>query len=211
MRLNETTRGYFTQLAELSTGEEAQRYRDVLDPQRVAAVDRYFHANEPSKAALLHATVSPTIINGGYRLNVIPSEAKAQLDLRVLPDDDPQAVLDAVRSAIDDPAVEVAYAPRDVRPGGTSRLDTEAFRALETATLRHYDAPTLPSMSTGATDMAYLRARGIQCYGISPAVDAEDGPKGFGAHSDQERILESELYRFVRFTWDVVIELAARR
>jgi hypothetical protein len=66
-------------------------------------------------------------------------------------------------------------------------------------------------MSTGATDMAYLRARGIQCYGIGPALDIEDGPKGFGAHSDQERILESEFFRFVRFNYDVVVEIAAAR
>ena len=72
-------------------------------------------------------------------------------------------------------------------------------------------APTLPVMSTGATDMAYLRAKGIQCYGIGPAIDEEDGPKGFGAHSDQERILESELHRFVRYKWDVVMDLAAAK
>ena len=46
-------------------------------------------------------------------------------------------------------------------------------------------------MSTFATDMAQLRAKGMQCYGIGPAVDLEDGPKGFGMHSDQERLLES--------------------
>jgi hypothetical protein len=63
-------------------------------------------------------------------------------------------------------------------------------------------------MSPGATDMAYLRAKGMQCYGIGPAIDWEDGPKGFGAHSDQERILESELHRFVRFNFDVVRKLA---
>jgi len=211
IRLNETTRAYFTRLAEISTGAEAQRYRDVLDPQKAAAIDRYFHANDPAKAALLHATASPTIIDGGYRLNVIPSEAKAQIDLRVLPDDAPQAVLEGLRRAVNDPAVDAAYAPRDVRPGGTSRLDTEVFTTLEAAVRRHYNAPTLPIMSTGATDMAYLRAKGVQCYGIGPAVDAEDAPKGFGSHSDQERILESELYRFVRFTWDVVTELVARR
>ena len=66
-------------------------------------------------------------------------------------------------------------------------------------------------MSTGATDMAYLRAKGMQCYGIGPATDIEDGPKGFGAHSDQERILESELHRFVRFYHDVVLQLAASK
>ena len=83
------------------------------------------------------------------------------------------------------------------------------FRALERVAKQMYPGVTvLPSMSTGATDMAYLRAKGIQCYGVGPALDVEDGPKGFGAHSDQERLLESELHRFVRFNWDVVTELA---
>jgi hypothetical protein len=59
--------------------------------------------------------------------------------------------------------------------------------------------------------MAYLRARDIQCYGVGPATDIEDGPKGFGAHSDQERILETELHRFVRFHYDVVVDLASKK
>ena len=84
----------------------------------------------------------------------------------------------------------------------------EGFKAVEATIRKDYDTVTLPTMSTGATDMAYLRAKGMQCYGIGPAIDIEDGPKGFGAHSDQERILESELYRFVRFHYDVVAELA---
>ena len=211
IRMNETTRAYFTRLAAQSTGADAQRYRDVLDPQKVSAIDRYFHANDPAKAALLHATASPNIVDGGYRINVIPSEATATLDLRILPDDDPTAVLESIRQAIGDPAIDVAFGPRDIRPGGTTSLGTEAFTAIEGAIRRQYNAATLPIMSTGATDMAYLRAKGVQCYGIGPAIDAEDAPKGFGSHSDQERILESELYRFVRFNWDVVTQLAARR
>jgi acetylornithine deacetylase/succinyl-diaminopimelate desuccinylase-like protein len=63
-------------------------------------------------------------------------------------------------------------------------------------------------MSTGATDMAFLRAKGMRCFGIGPATDQEDGPLGYGAHSDQERILEAELYRFVRFYFDLVRTLA---
>ena len=66
-------------------------------------------------------------------------------------------------------------------------------------------------MSTGATDMAFLRAKGVQCYGIG-ADDGRGGrPKGFGAHSDQERLLEDELYKFVRFNWEVVTALAASK
>jgi len=211
IRLNDTTRAYFSRLAQMSSGVEAERYRDVLDPQKVATVDRYFHASDPAKAAVLHATASPTIVDGGYRLNVIPSEAKAELDVRVLPDDNPDAVLESIRKAVNDPSIDVAFAPRDVRPGGATGLETDAFKAIEAAVRRQYATATLPIMSTGATDMAYLRAKGVQCYGIGPAIDAEDAPKGFGSHSDQERIVESELHRFVRFAWDIVTELAARR
>jgi hypothetical protein len=56
--------------------------------------------------------------------------------------------------------------------------------------------------------MAFLRAKGIRCYGVGPALDQEDAALGFGAHSDQERIVEQELYRFVRFHYDAVVALA---
>ena len=58
---------------------------------------------------------------------------------------------------------------------------------IEAVNRKIYGAVTLPQMSTGATDMAFVRAKGVQCYGIGPMIDKEDAPKGFGAHSDQER------------------------
>jgi len=214
VRLNDTTRTYFDRLAGLSTPESAARYRAVLTPgtaQADAAVD-YFAAHEPPRASILRSSVSPTIIQGGYRVNVIPSEAKATLDVRLLSDEDPAAFLAMVRRVINDPQVKAEYGVRDARPiTPSARLDSEAFRVLESVTARDYDATVLPTMSTGATDMAYLREKGMQCYGIGPATDAEDGPRGYGAHSDQERILESELHRFVRFNWNVVTELARSR
>ena len=211
IRLNETTATYFQRLAEISPPEAAARYRDVLVSGRVVEVDRYFRKAEPRHFALLHTTATPTIADSGYRINVIPSEARASVDVRTLPDDDPAEILDLVRKAIGDPAVRVEWGPRNVRPVGVSRLDSDAFKAIEAAAARQYGTVTIPMMGTGGTDMAYLRARGVQCYGIGPAVDVEDGPKGFGAHSDQERILESELYRFVRFNWDIVTSLAAAK
>jgi len=48
----------------------------------------------------------------------------------------------------------------------------------------------------------------VGLFGIGAAIDMEDGPKGFGMHSDQERLLETELYRFVRFNYEVVVDLA---
>jgi acetylornithine deacetylase/succinyl-diaminopimelate desuccinylase-like protein len=210
VRLNETNRVYFSRLAQLTTGPAAQRYRDLLDPKRAPAAAEWLRRNDPAKAARLYPTASSTMLNGGYRVNVIPAEVKATVDVRLLPDDDLDDVLGSIRRAVNNPAVSVEWAPRATRPAGESRVDTEAFRAIEAAAKTVYGTPTLPTMSTGATDMAFIRAKGVQCYGIGPAVDEEDAPKGFGSHSDQERILESELYRFVRYTYEIVRSLAIR-
>jgi acetylornithine deacetylase/succinyl-diaminopimelate desuccinylase-like protein len=209
IRLNETTAAYFERLATISPSADAARYLDVLDPARAADADAYFLANEPRHASMLRSSLSPNIFTAGYRINVIPSDAKASVDFRALPDEDIPAFVEAIRRVVDDPAVEVSLGARNTRPRGQSSLNTVAFTALEAATDKHYGVITLPTMSTGATDMAYLRSKGVQCYGIGPAIDTEDAALGFGAHSDQERILISELHRFVRFNWDVVVELAA--
>jgi acetylornithine deacetylase/succinyl-diaminopimelate desuccinylase-like protein len=211
IRLNETTGMYFKRLADISPRDAAARYRDILslDPDVAARADRYFQEHEPLHASMLRTSAAPTIIDAGYRVNVIPSEAKATLDVRLLPGDDPEKVLDQVRQVVNDPSIDVSFARRDLRPPTPdARLDTEVFATLERSIREHYKTVTLPMMSTGATDMAFLRAKGMQCYGVGPAIDIEDAGKGFGSHSDQERILESELHRFVRFYWDVVREVA---
>jgi len=211
MRLNETTAAYFKRLASVSSPEEAKRYLALLspDPKVSGPADAYMRKNEPRHWSMLRTSLSPTMITGGYRTNVIPSEGTATIDTRLAPDEDPAKFLELVKQAVDDPQVDVSYGARDTRPSTpVAKLDSDAFKVLEANVTRHYKAITLPTMSTGATDMAFLRRKGMQCYGIGPATDSEDGPKGFGAHSDQERILESELYRFVRFNWDAVVDLA---
>ncbi len=214
VRLNETLRAYFTRLAEISSADRAARYGSLLstDPVAVEAAVDWLYRNEPRHAAMVRATLTPTIIDAGYRTNVIPSEATATIDVRLHPQEDPDRFLQMVREVVGDSAVEVRYGARDVRPGASNgRISSDAFQAIQRAVTHHFGAITLPTMSTGATDMAYLRARGIECYGIGPATDMEDGPLGFGAHSDQERILESELFRFVHFHWDIVIDLAGTK
>jgi acetylornithine deacetylase/succinyl-diaminopimelate desuccinylase-like protein len=211
IRLNETTAAYFERLASISPADAAERYLAVLDPGRASEADDYFLANEPRHASMLRSSLSPNIFEAGYRINVIPSEARASVDFRALPDEDIPGFLNQVRTLIDDEVVDVSLGERNTRPPGQASLSTEAFAAIEAGVNKHYGVITLPTMSTGATDMAYLRNRGIQCYGIGPAIDREDAALGFGAHSDQERILISELNRFVKFNWDVVIDLAAKQ
>ena len=214
IRLNETTAAYFKRLADISPPDVARHYRDVLssDPAVQKAADDWLFEHEPRHSSMLRTSASPNIITGGYRFNVIPSAATATVDVRLLPDEDQPAFLEMVKKIVGDPAVEVRYPQAAIRPGGREvRLDSEAFTAIEAAVTRVYDTVTIPAMGTGATDMAQLRAKGVQCFGIGPATDTEDGPRGFGAHSDQERLLETELHRFVRFNWEVVTSLAKAR
>ena len=211
IRLTETTREYLSRLATRAQPQDAARYRAALNPESKAAQDAvdYFAEHEPSTASLLRSSLSPTLLSGGLQTNVIPSEAKATLDVRLLPVEDPAAFLELMRKVVNDPLVTVRYTGQNARPAGApARLDTEAFHAIESAVMRNYDTMTIPAMSTAASDMAFLRARRIQCYGIGPATDVEDVAKGFALHGDQERLVESELHRFVRFNWDVVFDLA---
>src|SRR5262249_36782142 len=155
IRFNETTGTYFRRLASISPPEVAKYYRDVLstDPNVRAAADDWLFENEPRHSSMLRTSVSPNIFTGGYRSNVIPSEAKATLDVRMLPDEDPAKFLEQVRRVVNDPAVEVRFGNQLTRPAGPeTRLDNEAFKALEAAGTKVYNVTTLPTMDTGATD-----------------------------------------------------------
>lgn len=210
MRLNDTTRAYFERLATISSPEEAARYNNLVHPDKSQAIQEYFAENEPGHYSMLRTSISPTIIKAGYRVNVIPSEAEATLDIRGLPDENMRNFTEELKKIINDPQVEVVRELRDTRPGAApSSLTSPAFAALEAAQKKYYPGViTLPQMSTGATDMAYLRGKGMQCYGVGPMTDVEDGPKGYGAHSDQERILVESLQTFVKFHYDAVIRIA---
>ena len=209
VRLNETTRAYFAALAKVSEPGEAARFQKLLQ-QDTDEVQEYLALNKPRLYSTLRTSISPNIIKGGYLRNVIPSEAEATLDIRALPDEDFPAFLTQLRTIINDPAIEIVEVnANNTRPGSPpSRLDTEAFQIIEAAHRRIYNVVTLPIMMTGGTDMAQVRARGVHCYGIGPMIDLEDGPKGFGAHSDQERILEEGLHKFFRLQFEVVVQLA---
>jgi acetylornithine deacetylase/succinyl-diaminopimelate desuccinylase-like protein len=211
MRLNDTTRTYFEKLSTVTGPQEAARYQGLLDPQKAPAIREYLAENEPFTYSMLHTSISPNIFQAGYQVNVIPSEATATLDIRALPGEDMDAFYELMRKVIDDPAIEIIPNPANSRPPAQpSRIDSEAFHAIEAAYRKIYNVPTLPFMQTSASDMAFLRAKGVQCYGVGPMVDEDDIAKGFGAHSDQERLLEESLYKHVQFFWEAVTSIASK-
>jgi acetylornithine deacetylase/succinyl-diaminopimelate desuccinylase-like protein len=206
MRLNDTTREYFQRLAAISPPEQARLYRNLDDP----AVQEILRLKEPAVNAALRTTLTPTIIKGGFRLNVIPGDALAQIDVRALPDEDVDALASELRRIIDDPQVEVVPPASAGRPATPpSRMDTELFQALERAQQRLFpDAITLPQMTIGATDSAQLRAKGVQAYGINTLVSDADGAR---MHGHDERISIAGVGRFLEYLWAVVTDVAGAK
>ncbi len=210
LRFNATTRTYFDRLATISDADEAARYRALFDPAAQLQIERYLAEHEPQHYSLLRTSVVPTMMSAGFRRNVIPSEAEATFDIRALPDEDAAAFYAEISRVVDNPDVEVIPEPV-YRPASLpSRIDNEMFATIEQVTERLYPgAVTLPTMLTGATDMAQVRAKGTQCYGLGPVREESDIASGGGAHGDDERIQTTSLPGLVQFLWYAVTEIAA--
>jgi acetylornithine deacetylase/succinyl-diaminopimelate desuccinylase-like protein len=199
VRLNEVTRAHFSRLAAISPPDEAFLYTHLEDP----AVGDKIRARNPSLDALLRATITPTIVQGGFRDNTIPAAAEAMLMVRPLPDEDVPALMQRMREVIGDPAVELipAWGRRPAAP--LSGLNTEMFLVLERVQKRLFpQAITLPAMATGSSDSAQLRAKGVHAYGIGTFG-------GSGAHGNDERLSVRGLGALVEFLYHAVVEVAA--
>ena len=204
MRLNETTRAYLERLATISPPDVAFWYRNLENPRFSEMIQAQLREADIATNSMLRTSISPNIITGGFRRNVIPAEAEAELDVRALPDEDLDQFLTTLRDLIDDPAVEVT-APTSMRPAAPpSRLDSEMFHALEQIQQEMFpDAVTVPTMLVAATDSAQLRANGIQAYGVGMIRDDLSG-----VHGNDERISIEGLGLFVEYLYRVVVEVA---
>jgi acetylornithine deacetylase/succinyl-diaminopimelate desuccinylase-like protein len=210
MRLNDITREFFRRVAEISPPEEADLYRNINNVARRDEIQQKLRTVKPSYSSMLRTSISPTIIRGGFRNNVIPTEAEAVLDIRILPDEDIPSVMEQMRQVINDPAVEIVPPQPGGRPiAPPSRLDTEMFRALERSQQRVFPGvPTIPMMLTGATDSAQLRAKGVQAYGIGPVRSDDDARR---VHGNDERLSIDGLGKFLEYMWWAVTEVAAAK
>ena len=210
VRLNNTTRAYFDRLASISEGDNAWRYANIENPEKIDEIQQDFAVNDPYHYSILRTSVVPTVLDGGFRKNVIPGEASAILDIRMLPDEDMDGFYAELAALIDDPRIEIV--PEEIyRPAAPpSSIDNEMFRAIEEVSKQLFpDATVLPIMQTGATDMAQIRAKGVQAYGFGPAESIEDMQSERGAHGNDERISEQALLNYVQFLWYTVLEVAA--
>jgi len=203
MRLNETTREYFSRLAKISSPEDAYLYTHLEEP----ATQQKLAANKISQNSMLRTSIVPTIIKGGFRENVIPADAEATLDVRALPDENIDDLMATLRKVINDPEIEIVRSKSGGRPAGApSSIHNDMFEALERAQVKVFPgAFTLPMMGTGASDSAQLRAKGVQAYGVGPPTSDDDRLR---VHGNDERVRIEGVGKFVEYLYRAVVDVA---
>jgi acetylornithine deacetylase/succinyl-diaminopimelate desuccinylase-like protein len=184
VRLVGPVKDYFAALAAL----EPEPLRERLTHLESSLDDPTFlaeFAKNPRQNALLHHTITPTVLSAGTKTNVIPGEARAQVDCRLLPGETPDAFLALLRGVIADEAVSIE--PLLSFPASSSDRDSALMGALHTlATTRLDGAPVVPSVIPGFTDSHFFRGKGIASYGFVPFVLDEAEAKT--VHGANERI-----------------------
>jgi acetylornithine deacetylase/succinyl-diaminopimelate desuccinylase-like protein len=208
LRFNETTRTFFQRLATVSSPGEGWLYTHLDDPVVGAQAQEIIRRTNFLYNSMLRTSISPTVLKGGFRTNVIPGDGLATLDIRALPDEDMSAFVEEMRKVIDDPVIEIVRPEGRERPANPpSPINSAMFLALERAQQKVFPGSvTLPQMDAYATDSAQLRAKGVHAYGLTPVTTEADSAR---MHGNDERIQVAALRQFLEFVWSAVTEVAA--
>jgi acetylornithine deacetylase/succinyl-diaminopimelate desuccinylase-like protein len=200
-RLTSITRQVFRRVGREVSGMQGFAMRRLNNPVVWLFADGLLQ-QEPWSMAMTRDTVTLTMLDAGYKPNVIPERAEAVLDCRLLPDTAPAAFLAELRKTIDDPEVrmEVLQEP-DSAPA--SATDTPLFRAMAAATERVYPGVVVTeSMMLGGTDARFFRRRGVPAYGFFPVLLSKEYTAS--VHGVDERIPVEALGTAVRVIYETL-------
>ncbi len=163
-----------------------------------------FRATRP----LLHDTIALTMMEAGYKINIIPEKAQMSFDCRLLPDTDANAFVSNVQQIVNDPEISFEVEWPDAPPV-MAPVENPLFQAIEQACLANLPTSlAVPSICVGGTDARFFREKGIPSYGLVPGMfDAED-MKGY--HGIDERITTENLLLGIKIVFDLTLRAAAR-
>jgi acetylornithine deacetylase/succinyl-diaminopimelate desuccinylase-like protein len=211
VKLNSTTRRYLQEIALLAEYRWLAPLVPRLDSSTSAgAVANQIRRRDPEINALLRTTVSPTMLSGGVKINVIPNVAEARVDVRRLPGESRAEVLARLRQAVRDTSVEIVPAGGQEMPATEpSSLTTELYRRMEQVILEaHPSAAVIPYMTRGATDGAFLRQKGMAVYG-APIFLREEAESR--SHGNNERISLRNLSEGTLLLWQIMKAVVEQR
>lgn len=206
--LTPVTTRFFASLAGIwPDADQARAMADVAsgDATRVTRGAEVLRAI-PTLDAVLRTGISPTIIEGGIRSNVIPRDAKATLNIRTLPGQSIDSTVARLQRAVGDPRVTFTITSRGTDSPAMS-AENEFFAAVERAAKRvEPSIVVVPYLSTGATDSADLRRAGIKAYGLLPfPLEMPDEER---MHGNDERLPLAAFGFGIRFVTGIAEQLA---
>ena len=214
LHLNEITRNYFESMGALTSGQESADMKAVAkEPPDSAAVRRL--SENAYYNSLLHTTCVATMLSGGHAPNALPQTARANVNCRIFPGEDPQEILKTLQRVANDPRVRISIVAQ-TDPGGKvvpvvpvppSPLLPEVTQGMEkTLGAMWPGIPVVATMSTGATDGKFTRIAGIPTYGISCMFFDKNDDR---SHGKDERVGVQDFYDGVAFNYKLIRELSS--
>jgi acetylornithine deacetylase/succinyl-diaminopimelate desuccinylase-like protein len=210
VQLNSVTRAYFEGMAPLQDEETSKWIRALESADRAEHAARLISNANPEWNAMLRDTVAPTMLQAGVRANVIPSEARGVLNIRLLPGDLLNPLLGKLKDLVNDPDVRFEVEPDGAETAPSSSSNSDLYAAIARAAVQEFPRTTvLPMMSTVATDSVPLRLRNVQAYGLFlfPITDADYRRM----HADDERIPLDSFRQGIEFLDKIVNDFAVAK
>lgn len=203
-----TSRRFISLLAQTQTQPSQAILLQALHPLLSEQVMRVLpETSANGLRAMLHNTASPTFLQAGQALNVIPGEAIARLDGRIIPGQTSASFAEELRQRIHDPQVEVRVDPQSLGHEGSA--ETPLFAALRDAIARHDpDALVAPYLFPATSDSRFLAPLGVIAYGFDPMQPEPGWPSPQQiAHGHDERISLANLEFGVKVLFDAIYQL----
>jgi acetylornithine deacetylase/succinyl-diaminopimelate desuccinylase-like protein len=213
VELNEITRSMLEKSAAIEGGPLAKDMKAAAQPSPDVAVLVRLSENEFYNA-ILRTTCVATMLSGGHAPNALPQTARANVNCRILPGEDPNKIKDTLVKVVDDPQIKVTFVEQRDADGNLitpelvppSPLHPDLMKAVETAATAIWGPlPIMPVMDTGASDGRYLRMAGIPTYGVAGVFLDIDNRR---AHGQDERVRVQDFYDGVEFNFKLMQAVA---
>jgi acetylornithine deacetylase/succinyl-diaminopimelate desuccinylase-like protein len=197
VKLNQTTRAYLDHLAVTEPARANDLKAVAAEPTDLAAAERLAGAS-PHLNAMMRTTCVATELAGGHAENALPQSAKATVNCRLVPGDEPAQVEGHLKAVLDDPEIAIKRLTQDSFSTLTP-LSPALEKVVSDLGQRMWPGVVVtPSMSAGASDSRYLRRAGIPTFGVCGLFEDSDDVR---AHGKDERIGTHELDEAVEFLY----------
>ncbi len=199
-RISPAVAAFFKGVAPTAAPKWQRRYADIDAAVRQPGVALELQRDDPAMHALIRNTCSMTRLSGSDKINTVPTEAWAEIDCRLLPDQNPEVFISELKAVLGT-AIEVGqlmgFSP------AISSTDTDLYRVLEAVSQQHFPgAPVVPAVQSGFTDSHFLRDLGMAAYGYAPIVVPKEDAAGI--HGNNERVSVENIRRGVTMMLDIV-------